>query len=244
MDPNNNIQNNQETQELIDAYLLNNLDSDAQTEFKERMKLFPDFRALVLEQEALVRGVEEHSLKNSLDDFHVEIVEVPEKNWLSPSWLALAASFLILVSVSTWAILSTGNSPQKVFAANFKPDPGLPTTMGTSSNYEFYYGMVNYKRKEYAEAILRWETLYAANPENDTLVYFLGVANLAKGNARQAEKYLQSAKEKTESTFYEDAQYYLALAFLRENKIKEAKEALAKSTSQASLKLLKEIKAL
>ena len=116
--------------------------------------------------------------------------------------------------------------------------------MGTSSNYEFYYGMVNYKRKEYAEAILRWETLYAANPENDTLVYFLGVANLAKGNARQAEKYLQSAKEKTESTFYEDAQYYLALAFLRENKIKEAKEALAKSTSQASFELLKEIKAL
>lgn len=244
MDPNNKIQNNQETQELIDAYLLGTQDSDAQTDFKERMKLFPEFRALVEEQKAIIKGVEEHTLKNSLEDFHEEIVDMPEKNWFSPSWLALAASFLILISVSTWAILSSGNSPQKVFAANFKPDPGLPTTMSTSSNYDFYYGMVNYKRKEYGEAISRWETLYAANPENDTVVYFLGVANLANGNARQARKYLQSVKGKTESTFYEDAQYYLALALLKENKIEEAKQTLSKSTSPANIVLLKELKSL
>ena len=244
MDPNNKIQNNQETQELIDAYLLGALVPEAQADFKERMKLFPDFRALVKEQKTLIRGIEEHTLKNSLQDFHAEIVENPERKWLSPSWLALAASFLILISVSTWAILSNGNSSQKVFAANFKPDPGLPTTMSTSSNYDFYYGMVNYKRKEYGEAISHWEMLYAANPENDTLIYFLGVANLANGNARQAKKYLLSAKEKPESAFYEDAQYYLALALLKENKIEEAKQTLAKSTSPASIVLLKEIKSL
>lgn len=244
MDSNNKIQNNQETQELIDAYLLNNLDSVAQADFEKRMKLFPDFRALVEEQESIIRSVEEHTLKNSLDNFHSEIVEIPEKKWLSPSWLALAASFLILISVSTWAILINGNSSQKVFADNFKPDPGLPTTMSASSNYDFYYGMVNYKRKEYSEAISRWETLYAANPENDTVVYFLGVANLANGNARQAKKYLQSAKEKTESAFYEEAQYYLALALIKENKIVEAKQTLINSTSSASILLLKEIKSL
>ncbi len=244
MDSNNKIQNSQETQELIDAYLLEDLDPNARADFEERMKLFPDFRTLVEEQKAIIRGVEEHTLKNSFEDFHSEIVEEPKKKWQSPSWLALAASVLILISVSIWAIFSSGNSSQKVFAANFKPDPGLPTTMSTSSNYDFYYGMVNYKRKEYSEAISRWETLYAANPENDTVIYFLGVANLANGNARQAKKYLQSAKEKPESAFYEDAQYYLALALLKENKIEEAKQALAESTSPASIVLLKEIKSL
>ncbi|MCB0466387.1 MAG: tetratricopeptide repeat protein [Aequorivita sp.] len=238
------MQNNQETQDLIDAYFLDALNADDLADFKKRMELFPDFRALVEEQKTLIRGVEEHTLKNAMEDFHSEIVEEPKKKWQSPSWLALAASFLILISVSTWAILSNRNSSDKVFAANFKPDPGLPTTMGTSSNYDFYYGMVNYKRKEYSEAISRWETLYAANPENDTVVYFLGVANLANGNARQAEKYLQSAKEKPKSSFYEDALYYLALALLKENKIDEAKEILAKSTSPASIVLLKEIKPL
>src|SRR5690606_2210724 len=83
---------------------------------------------------------------------------------------------------------------------------GLPTTMGTASDYEFYYGMVSYKRKEYGDAILRWEPLYAANPENDTVVYFLGVANLANSNPRQATKYLEMAQTKTESVFYEAIQ--------------------------------------
>lgn len=244
MDPNKQIQNNQETQELIDAYLLSSLDASAQADFEERMKLFPEFRALVNEQKSIITSVEYHHMKNSLEDFHTEIIEEPEKKWLSPSWLALAASILILISVSTWAILNSDNSSQKVFAANFKPDPGLPTTMSTSSNYDFYYGMVNYKRKEYGEAISRWETLYAANPKNDTVVYFLGVANLANGNARQAKKYLQSAKGKPESAFYEEAQYYLALALLKENKIEEAKQTLAKSTSPASIVLLKELKSL
>src|SRR5690606_21728542 len=110
MDPNNKIQNDQETQELIDAYLLDKLDSDALVDFKERMKQFPEFRAMVEAQKVLARGVEEHNLKNSLEGFHAEIAEKSEKKWLSPSWLALAASFLILISVSTWAILGSRNS--------------------------------------------------------------------------------------------------------------------------------------
>lgn len=244
MEPNKETYNNQETQELIDAYLLGNLDAEQLADFKERMDIYPDFRVEVENQKMLMRSVEEHGLKNSLDDFHNEIVEEPEKKGLSRGWLALAASFLILFGVSTWAILTNGNSSEKVFAANFKPDPGLPTTMGTASDYEFYYGMVSYKRKEYGDAILRWEPLYAANPKNDTIVYFLGVANLANGNARQAEKYLLLAQEKTESVFYKDIEYYLALSFLKENKIEEAIATLEKSDSPENIALLKELKSL
>lgn len=236
----NNQIDSQENQDLIDAYLMGNLDTDELAEFKERMKLYPDFRHLVEAQKAMVQSVEEHSLKNSLDDFHSEIKE-PEKKWFSREWLALAASFMVLIGVGTWAILKSGNSTEKVFASHFKPDPGLPTTMGTSSDYDFYYGMVNYKRKEYAEAINRWEPLYAANPENDTLVYFLGVANLANGNARQAETYLRLAKDKSNSIFYEETRYYLALSLLKGNKIEEAKAVLEKSESSENIVLLKEL---
>ncbi len=244
MDPNKKIENNQETQEHIDAYFLGKLDEAALADFNERMKTYPDFRVMVEEQRLLFKSVEEYNLRNSLDGYHDEIEEEPEKKSLSLGWLAIAASFLILIGVASWAIFNSGNSPEKVFAANFKPDPGLPTTMGTSSEYEFYYGMVNYKRKEYDEAISRWEPIYGANPENDTLVYFLGVANLADGNARQAKKYLQMAKKKTESAFYEDAKYYLALSLLKENNIEEAIETLKNSSSSANISLLQQIKGL
>ncbi|WP_026451241.1 tetratricopeptide repeat protein [Aequorivita capsosiphonis] len=244
MNPNKNIPLSQETQELIDNYLLGKLDDTQLVNFKERLKIDPEFFKMFEEQKAIARVVEEYNLRKSLDGYHAEIVEEPEKKWLTPGLFALAASILLLIGVSAWAIFYTGNSAQKVFSENFRPDPGLPTTMGTASQYEFYYGMVSYKRKEYTEAISRWEPLYAANPKNDTLVYFLGVANLANGNARQAENYLKLATKKTESAFYEDIQYYLALAYLKENKIKEATESLSKNSSTAGKKLLKQIKKL
>lgn len=241
MEPNNNILNNQATAELIDAYLMGTLHTEELAQFEVRMERDTEFRQLVTDQKAIMQSVEERNLKNTLDDYHAEIHEVPEKKGISRGRLALAASFLVLIGVSLWAVYTSGNSPDKVFASNFKPDPGLPTTMGTSSDYDFYYGMVNYKRKEYAEAIRRWESLYAANPENDTLVYFLGVANLANGNARQAEKYLQLANMKTNSVFYEDIKHYLALSLLKEHKIEEARSVLENSQSSSNLILLKEI---
>lgn len=231
-----------ETIKRIDAYLLGNLDTQSIADFKERMKLFPDFRKLVAEQEIIIRCVETHNLKDSLETFHAEMDSVQKNNWLSPIWLALAGSVLILILVSIWAIWQRNDSPEKVFVENFKAAPGLPTSKAVTSNYDFFNGMVNYKRKEYNEAILRWEPLYAANPDNDTLVYFLGVANLAMGNTRQAKKYLYSAKEKTTSVFYEDIQYYLALALIKENKITEAKKVLENATSPASVALRKDIK--
>ncbi len=244
MDPNKQIQNDQEAQDFMDNYLMGRLENEQLDTFNERLKNDPEFRKMVEEQKTIVRGVEEHNLSEALDGYHAEIVEEPKKRRLTPGLFALAASVLLLIGVSTWAIFFTGNSPQKVFAENFKPDPGLPTTMGTASQYEFYTGMVSYKRKEYTDAISRWLPLYAANPKNDTLVYFLGVANLANGNARQAENYLKSATDRTESTFYEDIQYYLALAYLKENKIKQARETLSKSQSPAGNALLKQIKSL
>lgn len=241
MEPNKKIEINQEAQEHIDAYLMGKLDDVALADFETQMRLFPDFRAKVDEQRLVFKSVEEYNLKSSLDEYHKEIKIVSKKKGINMGWIALAASFIILISVSIWAIMSSGNSSEKVFAANFKPDPGIPTTMGTSSEYDFYYGMVNYKRKEYAEAISRWEPIYGANPENDTVVYFLGVANLANGNGRQAKKYLQMAKKKTESTFYEDAKYYLALSLLKENKIDEAMETLENSSSSANISLLQQL---
>jgi tetratricopeptide (TPR) repeat protein len=241
MDPNKDIQNNPENQRLIDGYILGTLNAKELSEIKERMALYPDFKTMVEEQKTIAHSVEEYNLKNSLDGFHEEIVETPPSKGLSYGWIALAASFLILIAVSSWAIFGRSTSTEKIFAATFKPDPGLPTTMGTSSEYNFYYGMVKYKRKEYADAISRWEPLYAAEPENDTLVYFLGVANLANGNARQAEKYLQMASENPKSAFYGDAQYYLGLSLLKENKLDEAKEILSKSTFPASKTLLEKL---
>lgn len=234
----------QQTQELIDAYLMDKLEGDTLFSFKRQLEASSELRLLVNEQRAIMLAVEEENLRKNLNSYHKEIPKLSKKKRNSRTWLAIAASVLILIGASTWAIFYNTNSPQKVFAKNFKPDPGLPTTMGTLANYEFYHGMVNYKRKEYAEAISQWESLYAASPDNDTLVYFLGVANLANGNVNDAEKYLQTANKHSQSTFYSDTQYYLALTLVKMDKIDEAKDILRKTNSPAAAALLDDLNTL
>src|SRR5690606_23244373 len=106
---------------------------------------------------------------------------------------------------------------QKLYAEFFVPDPGLPTTMSSTNNYTFFDAMVNYKQGDYKTAIKKWETLEAANTENDTLIYFLGVAHLAKGNTEDAISYLEKSKDFKDSVFKNDAYYYLGMAHLKNN---------------------------
>lgn len=234
----------QETMELIDRYLLDQLDQNELNQFYERMEQNSDFRKLVMEQKQEMLAVEEYSLKRSMDSFHEEVLHDKTSKRGNPKWWTIAASILILIGISLWTIFNSNTSAEKIFANNFRPDPGLPTTMGKTRDYEFYSGMVSYKQKKYTEAISLWKPLHIANPKNDTFTYFLGVAHLADGNTRQAAEYLQLSKDREESAFKEETSYYLALAYLKQNKVKEAKEVLKNSSNPANIKLLEDIESL
>ena len=228
----------------IDKYLLGHLEGEELRSFKERFDQDYEFRKMVAEQRLLVEGIEEFHFKKQLDLYHTQMeLENARKKPLA-IWLSIAACVVILIGVSFWAISDTETAAQKVFAKNFQPDPGLPTTMGSTSEYEFYSGMVSYKRKDYVGAIALWKPLHAAHPSNDTLIYFLGVAYLAQGENEQAEEYLKMAQTFPKSIFVEEANYYLALTLLRENKVEEAKKSLKNSTFPASIGLREQIKSL
>lgn len=240
----NTFSNNQETMELIDRFLLEQLEQDELQQFHDRMEQDLGFRTLVLEQRQQKEAVEEYNIRKSIDSFHEEISQEKKLKRALPKWWAIAASILLLIGISLWTVINNENSAGKIYAKNFKPDPGLPTTMGQTSDYEFYTGMVSYKQKKYSEAIAQWEPLYSAAPQNDTFTYFLGVAHLADGDTEKAEKYLELSSDKKDGVFKEETDYYLALTYLKENKIKEAIKVLKSSPYPTNIKLLEEIEAL
>ncbi len=243
MDLNKEKYYSQETQQQIDGYLLGTLNADELAEFQKKMELDPMFKKAVQEQKLLLESVEEYNLRQSLNVLHSAIKQENSKK-TQYSWIAVAAFLAIIIGLTSWALFFNTNSAEKVFAKNFEPDPGLPTTMGTSSNYDFYEGMVSYKRKKYQKALVLWQSLYSKNNESDTLNYFMGVAHLANGEALKAEKYLYKASEQPKSIFYEEAQYYLALSQIKEGKILEAKQTLANSTSPKNSELREQVEKL
>ena len=114
--------------------------------------------------------------------------------------------------------------------------------MSTSTYYDFYDAMVNYKRGDYKTAISKWKKLEVNKSDNDTLTYFLGVAYLADKEVDLAIPYLTTASKSKESVFYDDANYYLGLAYLKKENNAEAIHFLKRSSVDKSRKLLEELK--
>lgn len=229
--------------ESVEQYLNQTMDADRLEAFESKLKNNSEFKAQVDDIKTMLLGIEAQTLKEKLDDFHKEIKpqthNAPKSKFLSFGKFAAAAAIIIAIG-SIWFFSTSTN--QKLYTKHFKPDPGLPTTMSSTDNFEFYDAMVNYKRGDYKIAINKWQTLLEKKPENDTINYFLGVAHLANKNEIEAIPFLErSVKHQNTFPLIQDAYYYLGLAYLKENNIQLAKKYLKLSNTEASNKIILEL---
>lgn len=237
--------------ETIDRYLTDSMETGERTAFEAQMASDKNLAALVNEMQQLVSAVETVALREQLEEFHNSIAQPADDkikplypashNKRSMRWIYSAAA-LVLVLLGIFYFTNLDSPSERIFARNFVPDPGLPTTMSTSSEYDFFDAMVNYKREEYALAIDKWEKLLATKPENDSLNYFLGVSYLALEDAETAQQYLDKLQAQTESIFSEDVIYYRALALIKKGELQDAEQLLRENPSKRNSKLLSDLK--
>jgi len=247
MDPNSNI--SQKDFELTERYFEGSMSENEITEFEDRLKKESELEQHLKEQRILLHAIEEQSLKNKLDNFHEEATSSirilnPQETQNRSSFyskLAIAASLAIIIGVGGFFLINQPNATEKVFATHFKPDPGLATTMGTSSQYDFYEAMVDYKQENYIKALKKWKALLINNPKNDTLNYFVGVTHLANDNENSAIKYLIPVSQNKTSVFYKDAQLYLGFAYLKAKNIALAKKYFTLNDTKISQEILTDL---
>lgn len=238
-----NTELTQELLEFIERCLNKTANAEELKDFETRLKNDLVFKAQVADIKTLLFGIEAQSLKERLDDFHTELdygasnKPVPVKTMYFRK-IAIAAILVIAIG-GFW--LFSGNANEKLYAKYFVLDPGLPTMMSETSNFEFYDAMVNYKQGDYKTAIGKWETLLENKLQNDTLNYFLGMAQLANNHEKKAIDYLEVVTNLETSTFKNEAYYYLGLAYLKANNIELAKKNLTFSTVDNSKNILSEL---
>jgi len=243
LETNSNI--SQEQLESIERYINGTMSPKELKAFEARLVEEPDFKIQVEDIRILLLGVETQSLKEQLDEFHKDInkesvqKESPKIRYLQFRKFVAAAAVIIALG-SFWFF--NQNSNEKLYAKYFSPDPGLPTNMSNTANFEFYDAMVNYKQGDYETAIKKWEILKSKNTNNDTLNYFLGVAYLANKNEVDAISFLEQSIKDKDFPLANDAYFYLGLAHLKEGHIELAKEHLEKSYIEKSQALLSELK--
>lgn len=234
----------QTEQQIIDDYLLGRSEKRELAQLERKLMFSPSFLEELEEQRILLLGVQEFFLRKRLVDFHKDVVQYPSSNFKKKAWVAFFISVLILIIVILWAVFYTRPSSEELFNSNFEPRPGLEIPMENANDDRFYRGMKNYNNGQYSRAVFIWEPLYAHQPENDTILFYLGVANLAVDNTRQASKYLLLAQENVKSVFHADAQYYYALSLIKQNRIKEAKRLLEHRSCNKCETLLEKLRQL
>ncbi len=243
MKDNSNI--TQEQLEAIERYTNNTMSGEELLSFEERLQTDVEFKALVDDVQTMLLGIEAQSLKEQLDEFHEElpktqVIEEPSSKVRSFQFRKIAVAAVLVIALGSFWFLNQ-NSNSSLYAKYFTPDPGLPTTMSTTKNFEFYDAMVNYKQGDYKIAIKKWEKLSVKAPDNDTLNYFLGVAHLANKNEKTAIGFLEKTTKNPQFILLNDAYFYLGLSYLKKGDIEKAKANLKQSSVESSKELLSKL---
>lgn len=234
--------------EEIEAYLNGELSGPAAADFREKMQADPNRAAKVHEVKLLITGIREADLLEKMEQFHQPLSaqaedDVNKDTRPSFTWkkLGIAASVLAVVALGFWWMTRNNNTTENLFAAYYKQDPGLITSMAPGRHYEFEKAMVDYKNGEYNKAIGAWESLYQTDADNDTLSYFLGVAHLGAGHTDTAIAYLQQNTQKETNTFFPEACWYLGLALVKKEELALAADYIRKSGNDRRDELLTEL---
>ncbi|WP_339894049.1 tetratricopeptide repeat protein [uncultured Algibacter sp.] len=229
--------------EIIERYINGSMTTQELKDFNQLLELDDDFKIKVADIKTMLTGIETQSLKEQLDEFHEDIPKTFIKKsvdktvrYLNLSKMAAAAAIIIAVG-SIWFFSTPEN--EKLYTNYFKPDPGLPTTMSSTDNFDFYDAMVKYKHGDYNIAIEKWQALVERKPENDTLNYFLGVAHLANKNVIDAIPFLErTVQSKDTFPLINDAHYYLGLAYLKEGNTELARIHIGLSNTNDAKELI------
>lgn len=240
----NNI--TQEEFERIEAYLNNSLSKEDLLIFENRLQNEEGFASKVDDIKTILSGIETQALKEQLDKFHAEMpstvkdTDVFEPKVKSFQWMKIAVAAALIIAAGSFWFLNR-NSNEQLYADFYAPDPGLPTTMSSTDNYEFHEAMVSYKQGHFKDALKTWTNELKTKIDNDTLNYFVGSALLADKKESEAISYLENVAKQDHSIFKSDALYYLGLAYLKNNNKEKAKEYLQKSDFTKAKDLLKKL---
>ncbi len=220
--------------ELIENYFERNLSDSEMKDFETRLLIDIEFKEEFELYKNVVAGIKESgeaNLKAKLKEADSEIdkgakeLSIKKSNKKRIYILSIAASFLLIVVAGFLWKMNQNPNLSTIASKYYEKDKGLPVTMSVSEN-NFNTLMNKYKTADYSRAKLDLDLLLKNNSNNDTVIYYLGVVEYELTNYTQAE--LQFKSIKSESSFYQKAEYRLLLAYLQKNKIVDAKSIASK----------------
>jgi len=224
--------------EDIENYLDESIDSKERTRLKERLEKHSDLYLEVNKHRELKEALNDTdaiAFKEKLIAISKELKAEEENSKtitqpkIKPAFFnwKIAATIVVIIGLGSYFIINSfALNSSKLFTNYFTAYPLEGVVRGDSISGFLKEKFNSYRNGNYRSAVSNLEELKAKHPEKEVLNLYLGNSYLQTNQIEKAITEFQSIDSL--STYYENAQWYLALSFLKTNEETQAKNILKK----------------
>lgn len=215
---------------LIENYILGKLSTREEQEFIHRCQQDPEFRSAYDEEQLLVQVINDQAAQ----DFLTKTREVMIRDGKDPRFrfgmrrLSLLFLTCLIVLVGTLITLKhqKPSDPKALFHEFFEPYPMILTERGNGDE-PFLVLIEAYDQTDWVTVQAELNRIPTGTLPGPLKDLYLSIALLGQDNASGAEKLLERYRQDPADGLYQHTlEWYLALAFLQNGKVDEARELL------------------
>lgn len=233
------MNHDQETYELIEAYLKGRLEGETLANFERTLQEDESLREEVELQRSVHQLLEEEDvqrLDETLTDIRAEyMLEHGPQLWpFRKIWFAAAAVFVLAIAYIGFFRTGTGLSDQNLYQAYFEPYPADVTVRAdedSTSISQLERALLAYESEEYQQAL---EELNSINNITTRGRFFQGLSYLALKQTERALSPLEEVSDDSNSVYAHPAIWYRALARLQLENRAAAISLLTQLSQEAS----------
>ena len=226
---------NSKKMHLIERYFNEDLSKEELEFFEQEMQRDEKFKIEVTQYEYVFGGLKEARARKLKSDFKSLEDQLhtrrPKYNFSVSSIMRYGAVATVAVIVTMAAFNFSNLEPaietEQVFSEYFRPYPNViaPVTRSTEVlDSDLKHVMSFYDAKDYDAAIEGFDKLLADADLKNEMLFYKGVALLAKGDAYEARAHFEMMDPS--NNFSNQRKWYLSLALVQLDEINDAKELL------------------
>jgi hypothetical protein len=226
---------NSKKMRLIERYFNEDLSKEELEFFELEMQRDEEFKIEVTQYEYVFGGLKEARARKLKSDFKKIEDQLhsrrPKYNFSVSSIMRYGAvatvAVLLTIAAFNFSNLEPVIKTEQVFSEYFRPYPNViaPVTRTTEvDDSDLKHVMSFYDAKEYDAAIEGFDKLMADVELKNEMLFYKGVALLAKGEAAEARDHFESMDQT--NNFSNQRKWYLSLALVQLNEITDAKQLL------------------
>ncbi|MGD0341451.1 MAG: hypothetical protein ABSA76_07075 [Bacteroidales bacterium] len=165
--------------------------------------------------------------------------------------LSIAAVIAGLIIISSIAFFGTRHlTNDEIINQYYRSYDGVSISRSSRStaNSDYSTGLEYYNIHDYKNAALYFSKVLNTDPENMESTMFYGTSSFEVSNYPEAKKSFTKVIDNNDNLFIEDAEWYLALCYVKTNDMKKASDQLKAIKNSRSIysrnaaKILKQIK--